>query len=89
MGLSALQARVAALVEALPESSGFVLAGGAAMAAHGVLGGTTRDLDYFGRPDLAAAVQQLADALEQAAKHDGLEVRRDRQWETFRPLQHE
>jgi len=31
-----------------PESDRFVLAGGAAMAAHGVLDRTTRDLDYFG-----------------------------------------
>lgn len=55
-GLTGLQARVAALVVGLPESECFVLAGGAAMAAHGVLDRTTRDLEYFAGPDDAAAV---------------------------------
>lgn len=41
MALGPLQERVAALIAALPESEGFVLAGGAAMAAHGVLERTT------------------------------------------------
>ena len=83
MALSALQERVAALVAALPESADFVLAGGAAMAAHDMLDRATRDLDYFARPDDAAAVQQFADAFEDAAKTAGLEVRRKRQAETF------
>lgn len=34
MPLTALQERIAALVSGLPEAEGFVLAGGAAMAAH-------------------------------------------------------
>ncbi|MBA2317499.1 MAG: nucleotidyl transferase AbiEii/AbiGii toxin family protein, partial [Euzebyales bacterium] len=53
------------------------------MAAHGVLDRTTRDLDYFGGPDDAAAVHRLADALEHAAKRQGLEIKRDRQWQAF------
>ena len=53
------------------------------MAAHGVLDRTTRDLDYFGGPDQAEAVHRLADALEQAVKTQGFEIRRDRQWEAF------
>ena len=52
---------MAALIAALPESEGFVLAGGAAMAAHDALHRTTRDLQYFGGPDQAAAVHRLAD----------------------------
>lgn len=83
MALSALQERVAALVAALPESAGFALAGGAALAAHDMLKRATRDLDYFAGPDDAAAVQQFADAFEEAAKAAGLEVRRLRQAATF------
>jgi hypothetical protein len=79
VALSALQERVAALVAALPESVGFALAGGAAMAAHDMLERVTRDLDYFAGPDDAAAVQRFADAFEEAAKAAGLEVRRMRQ----------
>lgn len=63
MPLTALQERVAALVGALPESAGFVLAGGAALAAHGVLHRSTRDLDYFAGPTETAAVQRLAAAV--------------------------
>jgi hypothetical protein len=83
VALSALQERVAALVAGLPESAAFVLAGGAAMAAHDMLDRTTRDLDYFAGPDDAVAVQRFADAFEDAAKAGGLEVRRTRQAETF------
>lgn len=83
MPLTQLQERVASLVTGLPEAEGFVLAGGAAMAAHGVLDRTTRDLDYFGGPEQAAAVHRLAAAVEQAAAASGLDVRRDRQWEAF------
>lgn len=83
MALTALQERVAALAAALPEATGFALAGGAAMAAHDMLDRSTRDLDYFAGPDDADAVQRFADAFEQAAKRDGLEVVRSRQAATF------
>lgn len=83
MALTALQERVAALAAALPESAGFALAGGAAMAAHDMLDRPTRDLDYFAGPDGAEAVQRFADAFEQSAKRDGLEVSRARQSATF------
>lgn len=83
MPLTALQERVAALVAALPESAGFVLAGGAALAAHGVLDRSTRDLDYFAGPSETAAVQRLAAAVERAAEAQGLRIDRERDTETF------
>lgn len=67
MALSAFQERVAALVGALPDSARFVLASGAALAAHGELDRTTRDLDYFAGPEDEAAAHRLADAFEAAA----------------------
>lgn len=83
MPLTALQERVAALVGALPESAGFVLAGGGALAAHGVLYRSTRDLDYFAGPAETAAVQRLAAAVQRAAGQQGLRIGRERDTETF------
>lgn len=83
MALGPLQERVAALIAALPESEGFVLAGGAAMAAHGVLDRTTRDLDYFAGPQDAAAVHRLADAFERGANRQSLTIQRERQGPSF------
>lgn len=60
------------MVAALPESEGFVLAGGAAMAAHGLLDRTTRDLDFFGGPTDAAAVQPRADFEHDDPAHEQL-----------------
>lgn len=71
------------MVAALPESEGFVLAGGAAMAAHGLLDRTTRDLDFFGGPTDAAAVQRLASAVQRAAVGRGLQIQRDRAGTAF------
>lgn len=86
MALTGLQERVAALVAGLAESERFVLAGGAAMAAHGVLDRTTRDLDYFAGPDDAAAVARLAEAFERAATEQGLAVQRERSGPAFMRL---
>lgn len=83
MALSALQEQIAAMIVALPESEGFVLAGGAAMAAHGLLERSTRDLDFFGGPEDDAAVQRLASAVERAAAVLGLLIERDRDAPTF------
>ena len=83
MPLTALQERVAALVAALPESDGFVLAGGAGLAAHGVLDRSTRDLDYFAGPAEMAAVQRLAAAVERAGGAQGLLIDRERDTQTF------
>ena len=83
MALSPLQERVAALVVALPEAEGFVLAGGAAMAAHGLLDRATRDLAYFGGPTDAAGVQRLAGAVEAAATAHRLRIERVRDGPAF------
>lgn len=83
MALSSLQERVAALIAALPESECFVLAGGAALAAHGLLDRTTKDLDYFAGPGDAGAVQRLADAFQAAGRQQGLTIERQRQSESF------
>jgi hypothetical protein len=83
VALSPLQERIAALIAGLPESERFVLAGGAALAAHGLLDRTTRDLDYFAGPEDVAAVQQLAEAFEATAASQGLSVQRERQGESF------
>ncbi|HVL99319.1 MAG TPA: nucleotidyl transferase AbiEii/AbiGii toxin family protein, partial [Egibacteraceae bacterium] len=74
---------MAALVAGLAESERFVLAGGAAMAAHGVLERTTRELDYFAGPDDAAAVRRWAEAFERAALRQGLVVQQERSEPSF------
>lgn len=86
MGLTPLQERVAALVAGLPEADGFILAGGAALAAHGLLDRATRDLDFFGRPEQQAQVHLLAAAFERACREHGLVVRRERDAEAFMRL---
>jgi hypothetical protein len=60
-----------------------VLAGGAAMAAHGVPDRTTRDLDYFAGPEDGAVVRRMADAFEHAASQRGLDARREREGPSF------
>jgi hypothetical protein len=83
VALSPLQEQVAALIAALPESEGFVLAGGAAMAAHSLLDRSTRDLDYFGGPTDAGVVQRLAASVEAAATGRGLRIERHRDAPAF------
>lgn len=83
VALTALQERVAVLVAGLPESRDFVLAGGAALAAHGLLERTTRGLDYFTSPDDHQAVGRLAAALERACVRNGLTARREREAGAF------
>lgn len=66
--LTDLQQRVAQILAALPEASGFVLAGGAALVARGDVDRTTRDLDFFAiEPgDVDRLVPPLRAALETA-----------------------
>lgn len=70
MALSELQARVARLFFALPESSGFALAGGSALLAQRLIDRTTKDLDLFGTE--REVVNVAAEALLKALTGDGL-----------------
>lgn len=60
--LTNFQLEVAAMFFQLPGSGGFLLAGGAALAAHHLTTRPTQDLDFFtspGRGDIPAARDQL------------------------------
>lgn len=82
--LTPLQEQLAALVAGLPEAADFALAGGGGLAAHGLLHRGTRDLDFFGPPQLEGdAVAHLAHAVEQACVGQGRTVQRERDGETF------
>ena len=48
--LTAFQEEVARLLSALPEASGFALAGGAALILRGDVDRATEDLDFFAPP---------------------------------------
>jgi nucleotidyltransferase AbiEii toxin of type IV toxin-antitoxin system len=82
IGLTSFQIEVAQLFFSLPASAGFLLAGGAALAAQQLTTRPTMDLDFFtgpGRGDVPAA----RDALEVAVRARGWAVRRVRDNETF------
>jgi len=72
MALTTAQTRVARLALALPEAAGFVLAGGGAMLAYGLVDRPTRDLDLF-TTDPAALTPFVA-ALKLALTAAGLGV---------------
>lgn len=81
-GLTAFQVRVAQLFFSLPASHGFLLAGGAALAAQHLTTRPTQDLDFFtgpGRGDVPTA----RDAFEAAAVAHGWAVRHVRDTATF------
>lgn len=81
-GLTPFQITVATLFFSLPESDGFLLAGGAALAAQHLTTRPTHDLDLFtraGRSSVAAA----RDAFENAAADRGWSIRRIRDSDTF------
>lgn len=80
--LTSFQVEVARLFFELPASAGFVLAGGAALAAQRLTTRPTQDLDFFtgpGRGDVVAA----RDAFESAARKHGWTVRRVRDSASF------
>lgn len=70
VALTELQREVLRLFFELPESAGFVLAGGAALVASGLSERPTQDVDLFGG-DLATGVGAAADALESACLEQG------------------
>lgn len=80
--LTDFQVTVAQVFFSLPESDGFLLAGGSGLAAQHLISRPTRDLDLFtqtGRGGIPAA----RDAFETAALGRGWAVRRIRDTETF------
>jgi hypothetical protein len=80
--LTAFQISVASLFFSLPASEGFLLAGGAALAAQNLTSRPTHDLDLFTRAG-ASSVPEARDAFEAAARDCGWIVERIRNTETF------
>lgn len=74
--LTSLQRRVAGIFFSLPESEGFVLAGGAAAVVRGDVPRTTHDLDLFS--DVRGVVNPAADRLVERLRTDGLDCVVDR-----------
>jgi hypothetical protein len=83
--LTELQRLVLELFFKLPESDGFVLAGGAALVASGLSERPTQDVDLFGS-DVATGIIAAADALEVACIDRGWTTERIRDTATFRRL---
>ena len=81
-GLSAFQVQVSELFFSLPESAGFLLAGGAALIALGMTDRTTQDLDFFTHRG-AGDVNHAARALTDAANENGWEVEQIRSGREF------
>jgi hypothetical protein len=81
-GLAAFQAEVARLFFALPESRGFLLAGGAALLAQHLTTRPTEDLDFFTAPE-RGHVPAARDALESAARDRGWSTERIHDSDTF------
>lgn len=81
--LTAAQAEVLRLFFSLPESEGFLLAGGAGLVVVGLSDRPTDDLDLFAS---LASIPAAADALETAATRNGWKVGRIHVSETFRRL---
>jgi hypothetical protein len=83
-GLSAFQRELAELFFALPAAGGFLLAGGAALAAQHLINRPTRDLDFF--TTVGADVPRAREALEDAAAARGWAVEHIHEAETFSRL---
>lgn len=81
-GLTAFQVEVAQMFFGLPASQGFLLAGGAALAAQKLTTRPTQDLDFFTSPN-SGDVLTARDAFETAALGRGWSVRRIRDTATF------
>lgn len=80
--LTVFQVEVARAFFDLPQSAGFLLAGGAALAAQGLTSRPTQDLDLFTAPGRGVVLDALT-ALESAATARGWSVRRVKVAETF------
>ncbi len=80
--LSAFQLEVARLFFALPDSRGFLLAGGAALLAQHLTARPTEDLDFFTAPG-RGHVLAARDALEAAVSQHGWSAQRIHDSDTF------
>ena len=80
--LSAFQLEVARLFFALPDSRGFLLAGGAALLAQHLTARPTEDLDFFTAPE-RGHVLAARDVLEAAASQRGWSAERIHDSDTF------
>lgn len=83
--LSQFQLEVASLFFSLPESLGFLLAGGGALIAQGIVARETDDLDFFAQRG-GASVADAADALSAAAQTRDWIVEPVRSGEEFRRI---
>jgi nucleotide-binding universal stress UspA family protein len=83
--LTPFQIEVARAFFDLPEASGFLLAGGAALAAQGLTTRPTQDLDLFTSPG-RGVVADAVKALEASAVERGWSIRRARVSDTFARL---
>ncbi|MFP5021860.1 nucleotidyl transferase AbiEii/AbiGii toxin family protein [Pseudonocardia phyllosphaerae] len=80
--LTLFQIAVAELFFSLPESDGFLIAGGAALAAQHLTNRPTQDLDLFTRAG-RSTVTSARDAFENAVTRRGWSVGRIRDGDTF------
>jgi hypothetical protein len=81
-GLTPLQVELAQLFFSLPDSAGFLLAGGAALAAQHLTTRPTQDLDFFTGPDRGNVAKASA-SFEAAVGVRGWATRRTRDSPTF------
>jgi hypothetical protein len=81
-GLTVFQMAVAKLFFALPESAGFLLAGGAALLAQHLTARPTEDLEFFTAPN-RGYVPAARDALEAAARKQGWDTERIHDGDAF------
>jgi predicted nucleotidyltransferase component of viral defense system len=81
-GLAAFQTKVARLFFGLPESRGFLLAGGAALLAQHLTARPTEDLDFFTAPE-RGHVPAARDALEEATRKQGWSTEQIHDSDTF------
>lgn len=82
-GLSDFQVELANLFFSLPESAGFLLAGGGALIAQGIVPRPTEDLDFFTSRDLGS-VAAASHALIAAVTERGWQAELKRTGEDFR-----
>ena len=83
--LTAVQREMLALFFDLPESAGFVLAGGAALIASGLSARSTNDIDLF-TAGPTESITGAAHAFEAACRREGWTIERIHDTPTFRRL---